>query len=140
MKNLLITPPQFITRTVLQTMLHRALAAGESLTCTGVLGVSQGAVNTIQYIEVISSDSALGIVLASWKKAEVRCIGCFRLQHQSVSKNMLDMMPDDYTELSVRLDEVGRLDILAHQHDKTTQDTSVLSLNLIEDGHAVVDE
>jgi len=130
--------PKFITRSAFQNILHLALVAGDTRACAGLLG--SGFTGQIQTIQSVRSVEELTLHLSLWQKENINCVGLFHLEQETPAIYLKDIMPELYIDASVNLDEKGRLDVLAYQVSKSTNQKQHLSLDMIEDGHSDSDE
>ena len=138
MNDIVITNPQYITRTATQDMLHHALSTDENQTCFGLLGSSNESI--VQQVFTVRDVALLNQVLSDWKAKGLTCMGLYHLEHVDAPDFIHELQDDSYTELSVNLDELGRLDLLAFQVSKSLKNKQKISLDLIEDGHSETDE
>ena len=130
--------PKFITRSAFQNILHLALVADGTRACIGLLG--SGSAGQIQTIHLVRSAEELTRKLTSWQRENINCVGLFHLERETPATYLKDIMPELYIDASVNLDEKGRLDVLAYQVSKATNQKQHLSLDMIEDGHSDLDE
>ncbi len=135
--NDLTLSPQFITRTVFQNLLHQALVAGDNA-CFGLLAAPVTSPHIISQSVVLKS-VAKKEKIAAWSENDLVCTGLFHLEHQAIPVSIVAMMPSEYIELSISLDEKGRLDLLAYHQDKASKNRHESPLILIEDGQLEAD-
>ncbi|MDQ7002124.1 MAG: hypothetical protein Q9N02_05495, partial [Ghiorsea sp.] len=117
-----------------QSILHQALIQQADKRLFGLLGSVTQDAQTLDKISVLTTASQSERVLGQWQKKGVVCVGVFQMQGDRLPDAMLASMPTIYVHLSVKLDEKGRLDLLAslcHQGENTQRE---LPLCLIEDG------
>ncbi|MDX8388244.1 MAG: hypothetical protein R8M46_06910 [Ghiorsea sp.] len=138
MNDLLVQTPQFIARSVIQTMLHQALISDNGRPCMGLLCASADGL-TIQDIVLVNQPQPLAGVMKKIQTKGLECAGFFYKKNEKPSEEFLSELPGFHTELCVNLDEAGRLDLLAFQKDKGNDTNLEITLILIEDGQLEAD-
>lgn len=134
MHTLSSTSSYYISRVAFQSILHQALIQQAGKRLFGLLGSVAQDAHTLDTIAVLSAASQSERVLEQWQTEGIVCVGVFQMQGDRLPDAMLGIMPTIYVHLSVKLDEKGRLDLLAslcHQSENTQRE---LPLSLIEDG------
>jgi len=129
---------KYITRSAFQNILHQALIADGDGQCFGVLGSAKA--GQIQTIQQVQNQEELFQKLSAWKQLNIDCVGLFHMEREEPPEYFIDMMNACYLDVSVNLDEKGRLDILAVEVSRTTNQKQYISLDMIEDGHSDSDE
>ncbi len=137
MNELLNSSQYFITRHVFQNLLHQALVADEA-DYSGVLAAVPSANHMVQHMVVVKGDDPTAVISELANNGFV-CIGLFHLINQEVSASLQQAMPDVYIDVSVSLDEKGRLDLLACRRGQESSASEEITLVLIEDGQLEAD-
>ncbi|MDQ7003968.1 MAG: hypothetical protein Q9N67_03175 [Ghiorsea sp.] len=132
---LILTPkPTYISRSAFQWILHQALVADERYTYRGLIGSLAQDMPTIQKVAMVKEDEDIQQTLDVWSDLDIQCLGFFHFEEDAASSELVDVMPDEYIELKVRLSEKGRLDLLAYHCNKSSESVEKINLDLIEDG------
>lgn len=134
MSTLSSTPTYYIRRSAFQSLLHQALTQQEGQAFFGLLGSETEQAHTLDKVIGLTSIKQAETVLQHWQKDGVACVGLFLMQGDILPDSLYKYMPNIYVHLSVKLDEKGRLDLLADLCDQANHKQSVLPLSLIEDG------
>jgi len=137
MHTLSSTPSYYIRRSAFQSILHQALTQQEGQAFFGLLGSVTEQTHTLDKVMGLISMRQVETALKQWQKDGVACVGVFLMQGATLPDTIYKHMPNPFVRLSVKLDEKGRLDILADLCDQTDHRQSVLPLSLIEDGQQV---
>jgi len=140
MNDSIFVMPQFMTRSVIQSMLHHALTVADGQPCAGLLGTQQLDHAAIRYVTLFKENENLAQILSSWSEAKIECIGFFHMKGGETPQLLSAVLPEVYVELAVSLDEAGRLDLEAFQCKGHDVDRREISMCLIEDGQLVADE
>ncbi len=134
MSTLSSIPTYYIRRSVFQLILHQALIQQEGQAFFGLLGSETKQVHTLDKVMRLISIQQVETTLQQWQRDGITCVGVFIMQGEILPDTIYQYMPNLYVHLSVKLDEKGRLDILADLCDQANQKQSALPLSLIEDG------
>ena len=134
MSTLSSIPAYYIRRSAFQSLLHQALTQQEGKAFFGLLGSETKQAHTLDKVRSLTSIKQVESALQDWQKDGVICVGVFLMQGESFPDTIYKYMPNPYICLSVKLDEKGRLDLLADLCDQANQKQSALPLSLIEDG------
>lgn len=137
MSTLSSIPTYYIRRSVFQLILHQALIQQEGQAFFGLLGSEAEQAHTLDKVRSLTSIKQVESALQDWQKDGVFCVGVFLMQGESLPDTIYQYMPNPYVHLSVKLDEKGRLDLLASLCEPTSREQSTLPLSLIEDGQQV---
>ena len=137
MSKLSSTPTYNISRVALQSILHQALTKQAEQSFFGLLGSISKQKYTIEKVALLTSVSQIDGMLQQWHKDDIACVGVFQMQGVELTDAVKNMMPNCYVHLAVKLDEKGRLDLLAQLCNQSENRQSVLPLCLIEDGQQV---
>lgn len=137
MNKLPSTPIYNISRVAFQLILHQALTDQAKQNFFGLLGSAEKHEHTIEKAIVLASVSQIDTALQQWCKAGITCVGVFQMQGAQLIDEVKNMMPNCYVDLSVKLDEKGRLDLLAQLCNQSENIQTALPLCLIEDGQQV---
>ncbi|WP_038249644.1 hypothetical protein [Ghiorsea bivora] len=137
MSKLSSTPTYYIRRSAFQSILHQALTQQEGQAFFGLLGSITEQTNTLDKVMGLTSIQQVETALQQWQSDGIVCVGVFLMQGAVLCDTIYKHMPNPYVHLSVKLDEKGRLDLLADLCDQTKHKQSVLPLSLIEDGQQV---
>ncbi len=127
--------PTYISRSALQWILHQALVADDRYSYRGLIGADQENPGLIQKVAMLKDEGDEQQTLSVWQDLGIQCLGYFHFDNEPVSKNLLDIMPEQHLQLSVRLSEKGRLDVLAFVCIISEDSVTKTDLDLIEDGH-----
>ena len=126
----------YISRSALQWILHQALVADERHIYRGLIGADNENKTFIQKVAMLKDEGDEEQTLSVWQTVDTQCLGYFHFEGEPISAALLSVMPNQYLQLSVRLSEKGRLDVLAFVCVKSDDSVSKIDLDLIEDGHA----
>ncbi|MDQ6976940.1 MAG: hypothetical protein Q9M75_02390 [Ghiorsea sp.] len=137
MSKLPSTPIYNISRVAFQLILHQALTKQAEQNFFGLLGCAENHKHTIEKVTVLTAVSQIDTALQQWRKADIICVGVFQMQGVQLTDEVKKMMPNCYVDLAVKLDEKGRLDLLAQLCNQSENIQTVLPLCLIEDGQQV---
>lgn len=123
-----------IGRQAFQTLFHQALVAEGSSPCLGLLGSVHTNTHCVQHVALAVSPAMLYKVQQLWHDKGVACVGFFHLENTETPSFLEQAMTDEYLRLAIKLDEKGRLDLLAFACDKRKGKCMLKPLTLIEDG------
>ncbi|MCF6208105.1 MAG: hypothetical protein L3J61_01790 [Ghiorsea sp.] len=137
MSKLSSTPTYHISRIAFQSILHQALTNQAEQNLFGLLGSAEKHEHTIEKVIVLTAVSQIDAALQQWRKVGITCVGVFQMQGVELTDAVKGMIPNCYVDLAVKLDEKGRLDLLAQLCNQSENTQTVLPLCLIEDGQQV---
>ena len=137
MSTLSSIPAYYIRRSAFQSLLHQALTKQEGQTFLGLLGSETEQAHTLDKVIGLTSIKQAETALQHWQRDSIVCVGVFLMQGDILPDSIYKCMPNPYVRLSVKLDEKGRLDLLANLCDQANHKQSALPLSLIEDGQQV---
>jgi hypothetical protein len=137
MSTLSSMPTYYIRRSTFQLILHQALTQREGKAFFGLLGSETEQTRTLDKVMGFTSTKQVETMLQHWQRDGVVCVGVFLMQGATLPDTIYKHIPNSYVHLSVKLDEKGRLDVLADLCDQGNHKQSVLPLSLIEDGQQV---
>ena len=137
MSKLPSTPIYNISRVAFQLILHQALTNQAKQNFFGLLGSAEKHEHTIEKVIALTAVSQIDTALQQWRKAGITCVGAYQMQGVQLTDEVKNMMPNCYVDLAVKLDEKGRLDLLAQLCNQSENIQTVLPLCLIEDGQQV---
>ena len=137
MSKLSSTPTYHISRVAFQSILHQALTKQAEQSFFGLLGSIAKHEHTIEKVVSLTAVSQIEGALQQWHKDDIVCVGVFQMQGVELTDEVKNIMPNCYVHLAVKLDEKGRLDLLAQLCNQSENIQSVLPLSLIEDGQQV---
>lgn len=137
MSKLSSTPTYHISRIAFQSILHQALTNQAEQNLFGLLGSAEKHEHTIEKVIVLTAVSQIDAALQQWRKVGIICVGVFQMQGVELTDAVKGMIPNCYVDLAVKLDEKGRLDLLAQLCNQSENTQTVLPLCLIEDGQQV---